>query len=702
MIKAIAQSLNSNITNTIFEHCSGRKLEMRAGTHTSRIIPLPPVRFNKKTRPFVDRVRILLASGRGGDGANIMGAVMNQEFAGPTGGNGGQGGSVFLRASNLYPDLHHVQSHGTSACAGAGRKGHDKNEWGSAGRHLILDVPVGTVVRDADTNADVCDLKLDGESFLVLEGGIGGKGNAAIKSSLCVSPVHATRGLPGNSLFANMELKLLADVALVGYPNAGKSSVLSAISTSRPEIAPYPFTTMHPYIGKLYSFTGESTCNVADLPGLIEGAYENRGLGHQFLQHVERSKLIALVVDMSESYSPPDRNELDGPLSPTAVIDTLIQELRFYEPSLPGRIAAVLCNKMDVSRDPQGVPLADKFVAVKKFVLSRLGPKVACFPVSANIALNPASHFVEAPSRRPGPGDGGGDAHPATHTGDASGQQRFHPRSSGLPAAVEFLTRRVFALQRREREAAQQQQRARDTDSVGLFAERNRSLFAVHEMTADAAAAANDGDDGDGADANGHESGALMDDRERDDALAKRADARRDAAVERLMYMRGRGPVASTPASASASASASSAAAARRREARGSKQGAGISGHFFDRSPRAAYAASGVMLGGGVPSLVDDQIGDDGFAAEHGPLASTWGGDTAQLASMHVLTDDPLTSMRRRGQQQQQQQHHAAAADDQQATAARKQRLANNRVLPSVLEEQRLATYDAMASDSNE
>lgn len=703
---------------------------MRSDRFSSKLIPVSTPKYNRKTRPFVDRVRVLLSSGRGGDGVSIMGAVKNQEFAGPAGGNGGQGGHVFLRASPLFPDLHHIRAMGSTISAGSGFKGKDMEEGGRAGSHVILDVPIGTVLRDADTNTEICDTgapsAVVGQTILVLEGGMAGRGNASFRSSICVSPISATKGLPGNSLYASLELKILADVALVGLPNAGKSSILSAITTSRPEIAPYPFTTLNPYVGKLYSFFhGDSTCNIADLPGLVAGAYENRGLGHQFLQHVERSKLIALVVDMSQSSlddssamfgsSCGSGNNIDGGgavdahaeqdagdrvagavaghpdsalasqiqrrerelrsntnntgqatyggriltnssnnsrgvpkvsvASPEQVVETLIQELRFYDPSLPRRIAAVLCNKMDVKVDADGVSTAEKFLRLQQFVKQRLGPRVRCFPVSANIALNDghgelsgsAAEVAEQKEKMLR-----GDHHSSSSTlaalprGGAISRASLTPeqkqmildelnssggdgigaaaRASGLPSAVEFLTKRVFELQRREKNAEAREQNALDEAERGLYRERNRTLleptefeFEYQEKTA-----SEERDD------------FFMSESQRASKQKQKEQNSRDEAVQRLLSMReGRrnssGQMMFDMNKNNTDAHTSCGDDDHHTEQRKKKQQRKV-------APEAL-------------SMVDLQLGDGLFAPRDGPLAATYGVGSSSLSELEFAHD---------------------------------------------------------------
>lgn len=699
---------------------------MRAGTRTKKIIPVPSPRYHRKHRPFIDKLRILLSSGRGGDGASIMDAQMNHEFAGPIGGNGGQGGSVFLRASHLYPDLHHLKAMGTSITAGAGGKGKDMLGYGNNGRHLVLDVPLGTVLRDADSNQEVADLSTRlNEMVMILEGGIGGKGNAAFKSSVCVSPVSATNGLPGNSVFASIELKTLADVSLVGLPNAGKSSILGAISTCRPEVAAYPFTTLNPFVGKLYSFIGDQTCDIADLPGLVEGAYENRGLGHQFLQHVERSKLICLVVDMNESYCSYDyemqRRELlrssnlreemnnngtgDLPIfdtkdvlssalsssssssilsltpSPVEVVDQLIQELYFYDPQLPPRIACVLCNKMDKKVDDNGVPLSQKFIELKNHVRRKLGKHVECFPVSANIALNAGNPEAMMQQEAEENHINKKQREQSNSVQNNNNNLPYHPsvtfdeemRRSGLPAAVEFLTKKVFELKKKERDEKERRENIRTAADEELYAEKTR-------MLASDPADFVDGEDN----AEGEEDGgsSSLSPQERQERHRREQEAKQKEALDRLLQMKGkrrnRGVVSGDNGNTTSiskhdqnqqyqgeSHQPTTNFTSSKRDFFGKKNSSSSSSSYYSRKGdlhdeltclmRANNSSSNTNKNSNTTttnmmnhsSLFDDQFGDLGFADSAGPMKASYGRNyVSRLGEMVTVEDNVVGRFR--------------------------------------------------------
>jgi GTP-binding protein len=394
----------------------------------------PVSRSYTRDAPFVDRVKCLLSSGGGGNGAAMFSHYPNHEYAGPSGANGGKGGSVFVTCSRKHPDLAHLKALGPNVAAARGVNGSKENREGVHGKDLTLQLPPGTVVTDVDTNNVVLDVDIVGTQLLLLEGGRGGRGNSSFRNAVNHSPIEATKGLPGDTMLAQFELKMIADVGLVGFPNAGKSSLLGAISTAKPKVAAYPFATLHPTIGTLHDLVG-NTCDVADLPGLIEGAYENRGLGHQFLRHVERNEAIAYVVDMVEAYVPPDRSE---PQEPWEVVETLAQELDYFLPGLSERGLIVFANKMDVTHDWRGNRTADKFSE-----LARRLPNLSCFPVSARVG-------AELGSREP---------------------------AAGLTPAIEFMCKFVFDRKAAKRAAAEAQRESDLQELDRMFRDTNPQLY---------------------------------------------------------------------------------------------------------------------------------------------------------------------------------------------------------------------------------
>ena len=291
---------------------------------------------------FVDRVSLHVAAGRGGNGVASVHREKFKPLGGPDGGNGGPGGSIILRVdpdvTTLIDYHHNSKRRATSGGHGAG--GHRN---GTHGEDLVLPVPDGTVVTD-DQGTVLADMVGAGTEMVIAEGGRGGLGNAALASSKRKAPGFALLGEPGDERMIGLELKVVADVGLVGYPSAGKSSLIAALSRARPKIADYPFTTLVPNLGVVRA--GDTTFTVADVPGLIEGASEGRGLGHDFLRHVERCAAIVHVVDLATME--PGRN-------PMSDLDVIESELASYG-GLDDRPRIVALNKIDV---PDGRDMAD-------------------------------------------------------------------------------------------------------------------------------------------------------------------------------------------------------------------------------------------------------------------------------------------------------------------------------------------------------
>lgn len=247
---------------------------------------------------FVDEVSITVKSGKGGPGAVSFRKESMQPRGGPDGGDGGRGGGVIFRVSPQISSLLDYR-YKTKFAAEDGHPGSGRNMSGSAGADLILKVPPGTVVRDAETREVILDLAVPGD-YVFLEGGRGGKGNWFFRTSITQAPEHAQPGEAGVSRNLHMELKLIADVGVIGYPNAGKSTLISAISAARPKIADYPFTTLTPNLG-VVRVDNDHTIVVADIPGLVPGAHKGVGLGTQFLRHIERTNLFVHLVDAGET-----------------------------------------------------------------------------------------------------------------------------------------------------------------------------------------------------------------------------------------------------------------------------------------------------------------------------------------------------------------------------------------------------------------
>ena len=286
---------------------------------------------------FVDEATISVHAGNGGHGALSFRREKYIEKGGPDGGDGGRGGSVYLVAkagTNTLADFRV----GRKYRAPSGQPGAGNNKSGKSGEDLDVIVPCGTVVHDVDTGEFIGDLTEAGQRLKVAEGGRGGLGNTHFKSSVNRAPRKTTQGTPGESRHLKLELKLLADVGLVGLPNAGKSTLIRAMSAARPKVAAYPFTTLHPHlgvvaVGPLQSFV------MADIPGLIEGAAEGAGLGMQFLRHLERTRLLLHLVDIAP---------LDANTTPAGQFKAIEQELRKFSGDLAAKPRWLVLNKVDL------------------------------------------------------------------------------------------------------------------------------------------------------------------------------------------------------------------------------------------------------------------------------------------------------------------------------------------------------------------
>lgn len=311
---------------------------------------------------FVDLVNIRIRSGKGGKGCIAFRREKYVPMGGPNGGDGGRGGDVVFRAttdmSTLldFKYLDHYEAENGKMGLGSDKKGRD-------GETLFIPVPVGTLIINAETDEVVADMTQDGQSTVVALGGRGGKGNAHFKSSTHQAPRYAQPGEPGVELRLTLELKLLADVGLVGLPNAGKSTMISVISAARPKIADYPFTTLVPNLGVVKPEDGRSFV-VADIPGLIAGASQGAGLGVQFLRHVERTSVLAHLVDVS------DMNESD----PVEDFKTVMAELEAYSPELAGRAMIVVGTKTDACLEGERLGRLHDYCANEGYVF---------YPVSA-------------------------------------------------------------------------------------------------------------------------------------------------------------------------------------------------------------------------------------------------------------------------------------------------------------------------------
>jgi len=289
---------------------------------------------------FIDEVRIRVKAGDGGNGILAFRREKYVPKGGPSGGDGGRGGDVVLYASKDYNTLLHFRFNPEHA-GQRGRHGEGSNRTGRDGAGIELPVPVGTVVYDDETGEKLYDFTRDGERFIVAKGGRGGRGNQHFATSTHQTPTEHEPGKPGEEKHLRLELKLLADVGLVGFPNSGKSTLISRISAARPKIADYPFTTLVPNLGVVNAGDGRSFV-VADIPGLIEGAHEGAGLGIQFLRHVERTRLLVHLVDVSEASGRDPANDFE----------VILQELGNFSAELLEKPMIVVASKIDVAQDP--------------------------------------------------------------------------------------------------------------------------------------------------------------------------------------------------------------------------------------------------------------------------------------------------------------------------------------------------------------
>ena len=311
---------------------------------------------------FSDSAKIYIKAGDGGDGAVTFHREKYVAAGGPDGGDGGKGGNVVFVADKNINTLINFR-HKRKYIAENGGSGRDAKRNGKNGEHLYVHVPVGTIVRDAATGLVICDLKHDGEEFVVAKGGIGGWGNTHFATAVRQVPKFSKPGGPGDEREVLLELKLIADVGLLGFPNVGKSTFLSIVSDAKPKIANYHFTTLQPNLG-VVSMGDDNSFVIADIPGIIEGAHEGVGLGHEFLRHVERTKLLLHIVDVSG---------VEG-RDPIEDFDTINRELKLYSEKLAEKRQIVLANKSDI-------PGFDDNYAVFKAELEERGYKV--FPISA-------------------------------------------------------------------------------------------------------------------------------------------------------------------------------------------------------------------------------------------------------------------------------------------------------------------------------
>jgi GTPase len=305
---------------------------------------------------FVDEAYIDISAGDGGAGCVSFRHEKYKEFGGPNGGDGGRGGHVFAVADsnlNTLVDYRYSRRHD----AKRGQHGMGSDMFGAAGDDIILKMPVGTIITDAETGEVLFELLEDGETITIAKGGDGGFGNLRFKSAINRAPRQKTPGWPGERKSLKLELKVLADVGLLGMPNAGKSTFITAISNARPRIADYPFTTLHPNLG-VVRVGPEQSFVVADLPGLIEGASDGAGLGHLFLRHLQRTRLLLHIIDLAP---------FDDSIDPVAQAKAIAKELKKYDAGLFKKPRWLVLNKLDMVDDDKRAEVVADFVKRMKF-----------------------------------------------------------------------------------------------------------------------------------------------------------------------------------------------------------------------------------------------------------------------------------------------------------------------------------------------
>ena len=351
---------------------------------------------------FVDEATIEVVAGDGGNGCMSFRREKFIPFGGPNGGDGGRGGSVFAVGDvnlNTLIDYRYARRHE----ARRGENGRGSDQYGAAAEDIVLRMPVGTIISDAETGERIAELLEPGERVRIAKGGDGGFGNLHFKSSTNRAPRQKTPGWPGEQRKLRLELRVLADVGLLGMPNAGKSTLIAAISNARPKIADYPFTTLHPNLG-VVRVGPEQSFVVADIPGLIEGAAEGAGLGHLFLRHLQRTRLLLHLVDFAP---------FDGEADPVKQVRAIVKELEKYDPELAAKPRWIVLNKLDMIPAEER---AERVAAFKKrlrwkgpiFSISAL-TREGCEPLIRAIYEHVATYAAPAHTERDPRFDPGGD-----------------------------------------------------------------------------------------------------------------------------------------------------------------------------------------------------------------------------------------------------------------------------------------------------
>jgi GTP-binding protein len=337
---------------------------------------------------FVDFARVSVRGGRGGDGIVSFRREKYVDRGGPDGGNGGKGGDVFLRVQPQMKSLLDLAYHPHFIAPDA-RHGLGSNKSGRSGEDLYIDIPAGTLVYKESHL--IADLKNPGETLLVARGGRGGRGNAAFKSHKNTAPKISERGEPGENLQLDLELKLLADIGLIGFPNAGKSTLLARLTSARPKIADYPFTTLNPNLG-IATWHGTRLV-LADIPGLIEGAHEGKGLGHEFLRHIERTRMLFHLVDIGGF----------GEHAAAECVKLVNEELRLHSAALAKKPMLLVVNKMDAAEGTKGLSdLKKRYKRYKIFPISAVtGEGVNALLAYATKELAKPEPVEDVPSPEP-------------------------------------------------------------------------------------------------------------------------------------------------------------------------------------------------------------------------------------------------------------------------------------------------------------
>nr|AMK59008.1 putative GTPase [uncultured bacterium UPO35] len=330
---------------------------------------------------FFDEARIEVLAGDGGNGAVSFRREKYIPLGGPDGGDGGRGGSIWAVADenlNTLIDFRYTRIFR----ARKGEQGHGSDRYGKSGEDMTLPMPVGTVISDRQTGEVLADLDRHGKRVLLAKGGTGGLGNLHFKSSTNRAPRQSTPGQPGEQRELQLELKVLADVGLLGLPNAGKSTFIRAVSSAKPKVADYPFTTLHPNLGVVRVDHGRSFV-IADIPGLIEGAAEGAGLGHRFLKHLQRTGLLLHLVDIAP---------FDPAADPAHDAQAIVEELRRYDPALYEKPRWLLINKIDLVPEDERAArirqLIDSYRPERHFVISGIsgeGCREVCFAIMAHL-----------------------------------------------------------------------------------------------------------------------------------------------------------------------------------------------------------------------------------------------------------------------------------------------------------------------------